>query len=115
MKRQIEIVEGLFLQQPMESFSVHLDIDLKENLIHCVENWGQRPKDLSKFVKKLMKLQMIQPSITDQDHIHTDVNVWEIGDNSGLFIETYHHNLTRQELDMCEHDRTMSYEEFVRN
>lgn len=115
MKRQIEIVEGLFLQQPMESFSVHLDIDLKNNLIHCQPRWGERPNDISSFVKKLMKLQMISPSITDKDHIHTDVNVWEIGDDSGLYIETYHCNLTQDELNSCEHDRVMNYDEFVRN
>lgn len=113
--RQIEINDGLFLIQPMDSFSIHLVINKEENLIYCQPRWGERPKDITSLVRQLFTMDMIQSSTTDDNIIDVNVVVWEIGDDTNeLYIETYHQNLTDEEQSMCEHDRVMLYKDFLK-
>lgn len=113
--RQIEINEGLFLIQPMESFSIHLVINKEENLIYCQPRWGEKPKDIMSLVHQLINMDMIQPSMVDTNIIDVDIVVWEIGDDTNeLYIETYHQNLSELEQSMCEHDRVMLYSDFLK-
>ena len=102
-------------EQPMESFSFHLVVNQKENLIYCEPRWGDKPKDMNLLVKQLMKMEMIQPSVNDMNIIDVNIVCWEIGDGTeDLYIETYHQNLTKFEREMCEHDRTMLYSDFLK-
>lgn len=74
-------------------------------------NWNE--DEVQELVNKLIENKMI--TLFGENITDVNIEVWDIGDDKGLYIETYHNNpdISDNEL-FDEYDRSMLYEDFLK-
>ena len=96
----------------MDPFSQRYDVEIN-SLNNQVITYKSEFKPISKeeiqkLVDKLIRLEMITLFGYSTD---VSINIWEIDEDSGLYIETYHY--TDNDDDMSDFDGTMKYSDFL--